>query len=212
MKNLNLATLNIKYKVLITVAVLGAFSSVSAEFPGFSYAKASVAYIDQSTTGMTDRIYYGGSFGASEAESYCVDGKGWRSKSCEDKDSSWKAFAGYNINETFSAEVAYTSIGDLHKAGEFSDISALSVSALANFNINDQLGVFGKAGLSHWESENSDSKKKGTGLSYGLGAKVSLSESMKLRAEWEHLSSVSTSHKEKSDIDMMSIGIELSTL
>lgn len=207
MKNLNLLNRNIKHKAFITVAIFALFSSVSAEIPGFNYVKASAAYIDQSTAGMTDKIYFGGSFGASEAENYCTITSG-----CENKDSSWKAFAGYNINETFSAEAAYTSIGDLHKAGTSSDISALSVSALANFNINDQFGVFGKAGLSHWESENTDGKKSGTGLSYGLGAKISLSESMKLRAEWERLPSVSTSHKKESDIDMMSIGVELSTL
>lgn len=207
MKNLNLPSRNTKHKVFITVVVLALFSSVSADFPGFNYLKTSAAYIDQSTSGMGDKIYFGGSFGRSEAENYCTITSG-----CENKDSSWKTFAGYNINETFSAEAGYTSIGDLHKAGTSSDISATSVSALANFNINDQFGVFGKAGLSHWESENTDGKKSGTGLSYGLGAKVNLSESMKLRAEWERLPSISTSHAKESDIDMMSIGIELSTL
>ena len=207
MKNLNIPNKNIKHKTFITIAVLALFSSVNADLPGFNYAKASAVYIDQSTSGLADRIYFGGSFGSSEAESYCTITSG-----CEDKDSSWKAFAGYNINEIFSAEAAYTNIGDLHKQGTFSDISAMSISAIANLPVNDQLGVFGKAGFSRWESENTDSKQSGTGLSYGVGAKISLSESMKLRAEWERLPSISTSKTEASDINMMSIGIELSTL
>ena len=209
MKNLNPIKKNIRLVAFISVATLLLFSNVNANLPnaGFNYIKASAAYIDQSSTGMMDRVYFGGSFGTSEAENYCIITKG-----CENKDSSWKVFAGYNISETFSAEAAYTNIGDLHKDGTSSDISALSVSGVANLNINDQLGVFAKAGFSRWESKNTDSDKNGTGLTYGLGAKISLSESMKLRAEWERLPSISTSNTEESDMDMMSIGIELSTL
>ncbi|MCK5918366.1 MAG: porin family protein [Cocleimonas sp.] len=199
----------ITLRTLISLATLPLFSDVCADLPqaGFNYAKASAAYIDQSTAGIMDKIYFGGSFGSSEAENYCSITSG-----CENKDSSWKGFVGYKINEIFSAETAYTSIGDLHKHGTTSDISALSVSGIANLSINDQFSVFGKAGFSRWESENTDGDKNGTGLTYGLGAKVNLSETMKIRAEWERLPSISTSNTEESDIDMMSIGVELSTL
>jgi OOP family OmpA-OmpF porin len=193
----------------MTLITLPLFSNVCADLPqaGFNYGKASAAYIEQSTTGLMDNLYFGGSFGVSEAENYCAITSG-----CEDKDSSWKGFVGYKINETFSAEAAYTNIGDLHKNGTISDISALSLSGVANATINDQFSLFGKAGFSQWKSKNTDSDKSGTGLSYGAGAKISLNESMKIRAEWERLPAVSTSHTEASDIDMMSIGIEISTL
>ncbi|MCK5810254.1 MAG: porin family protein [Cocleimonas sp.] len=196
-------------RVLISLTTLPLFSNVCADLPsaGFNYAKASAAYIDQSTASTLDKIYFGGSFGASEAENYCSVTSG-----CENKDSAWKGFVGYKINERFSAEAAYTSIGDLHKKGTTSDVSAFSVAGVANIPINDQFGVFGKAGFAHWKSANTDSEKSGSGLTYGVGAKVSLSETMKLRAEWERLPSISTSNTEESDIDMMSIGIELSTL
>jgi OOP family OmpA-OmpF porin len=199
----------IALKILISLTTLPLFSNVCADLPraGFNYAKASAVYIDQSTSGTMDKIYFGGSFGSSEAENYCLVTSG-----CENKDSSWKGFIGFNINETFSAEATYTSIGDLHKSGTASDISAFSVSALANLPINDQFAVFGKAGLSRWKSENTDSEKSGSDMTYGVGAKINLNETMKLRAEWEHLPSISTSNTEESDIDMMSIGIELSTL
>ncbi len=209
MKKLTPIKKNIKLVIFISAATFLLCSNVNANLPkaGFNYIKASAAYIDQSSTGMMDRIYFGGALGASEAETYCAITKG-----CENKDSSWKAFAGYNISETFSAEAAYTNIGDLHKQGTSSDISALSVSGVANLNVSDQLGVFAKAGFSRWESKNTDSDKSGTGLTYGLGAKISLSESMKLRAEWERLPSITTSNTEESDMNMMSIGVELSTL
>ncbi len=201
---------NTKLKALIALVTLPLFSNVQADLPSnpFNYAKASAAYVDATSTatGMMDRIYFGGSFGSSEADSYCEITKG-----CENKDSSWKAFAGYKINELLSAEGAYTSIGDLHKKGEASDISALSVAGVANLPINDQFGIFGKAGFSRWTSENTESKKSGTGMTYGLGAKVNLNESMKLRAEWERLPTIETSHTEETDIDMLSVGIELST-
>jgi len=198
-------------KILIALTALPLFSSVSADLPSstFNYAKAAAAYVNTPSTGMgmMDKIYFGGSFGSSEADDYCTTTKG-----CTDKDSSWKAFAGYKINELFSTELAYTSIGDLHKEGTASDISALSVTGVANLPINDQFGIFGKAGFSRWTSENTDSDRSGTGLTYGVGAKVNLSESMKLRAEWERLPTIETSNTEESDIDILSVGIELSTL
>ena len=199
----------ITLRALISLTTLPLFSNVCADLPraGFNYAKASAAYIDQSSAGAMDKIYFGGSFGSSEAENYCSITSG-----CENKDSSWKGFVGYKIDERFSAEAAYTSVGDLHKNGTASDISAISVTGVANLPINDQFGVFGKAGFSRWKSENTDSEKSGSGLTYGFGAKVALSETMKLRAEWERLPSIRTSNTEESDIDMMSIGIELSTL
>ena len=199
----------ITIRVLISLTTLPIFSNVCADLPraGFNYAKASAAYIDQSTSGTLDKIYFGGSFGSSEAENYCTVTSG-----CENKDSSWKGFVGYNIDERFGVEAAYTSVGDLHKDGTVSDISAISASAIANLPINDQFAIFGKAGFARWKSDNTGSEKSGTGLTYGFGAKVNLSETMKLRAEWERLPSISTSTTEESDIDMMSVGIELSTL
>ena len=200
-----------KLKVLVALSItLPLLSNVNADLPSnpFNYAKASAAYVDatNSESGMMDRIYFGGSFGSSEADNYCTVMKG-----CTNKDSAWKAYAGYKITEMLDAEAAYTSIGDLHKDGTASDVSALSLSAVANLSVNDQLSLFGKAGFSRWNSENTDSKKSGTGLSYGLGAKVNLSESMKLRAEWESLPSIATSNTEETDIKMLSVGVELST-
>jgi len=207
MKKRILAT-TIKHTLFITLMSFTFTAPIYADFPraGFNYGKASAAYIDQSTSNIRENIYFGGSFGSSEADSYCSVTSG-----CEDKDSSWKGFVGYNINELFAAEAAYTSIGDLHKEGTSSDISALSLSGVANLRVNDQLNVFGKVGLSRWKSENTDGNKSGSGINYGVGAKINLNESMKIRAEWERLPSVATSNTEESDIDMLSVGIEIAT-
>lgn len=201
---------NNKITTLIALVALPFFSSAYADLPsgGFNYGKASAAYIDTAAAagGMLDRMYFGGSFGSSEASDYCPIASG-----CEDTDSSWKGFAGYNVTEMLAAEVAYTNIGDFHKNGTASDVSAFSVSGVANIPVNGSFGVFGKAGLSRWSSENTDGDTSGTGVSYGLGAKVNLSESMKLRAEWERIPGIETSHTEESDVDMLSIGIEMTS-
>lgn len=200
---------NIKFSPFIALIVLPVFSSAYADLPagGFNYGKASAAYIDTSSaSGVLDRIYFGGSFGSSEANDYCAIANG-----CEDSDSSWKGFAGYNITDMLAAELAYTNIGDFHKSGTISDVSAFSVSGVANVPINGSFGLFGKAGLSRWSSENTEGDTDGTGVSYGIGAKVNLSETMKLRAEWERIPSIETSHIEDSNVDMFSIGIEMSS-
>lgn len=208
MKIINTKTL----ALLAGTSLLTLFSNSYADLPNtaFNYAKASANYVDataSAATGMLDKLYFGGSFGSSEADSYCSITSG-----CEDKDSSWKGFAGYKINELFAAEAAYTSIGDLHKSGTASDISAFSLSGVATLPINTQFGVFGKAGLTHWSSENTDGDQSGTGMTYGIGAKMNFNESMKLRAEWEKIPGIKTSTSEEQDVDMLSVGIEMSTL
>jgi hypothetical protein len=48
-------------------------------------------------------------------------------------------------------------------------------------------------------------------MTYGVGAKMHISEKTKLRAEWEKLPSIETSSTEKTDVNMLSVGVELST-
>ena len=63
----------------------------------------------------------------------------------------------------------------------------------------------------YWKSENTDGDEKGFSLSYGIGAKMTLNETTKIRAEWEKIEDIDTSSNEKSDINILSIGVELQT-
>ena len=63
----------------------------------------------------------------------------------------------------------------------------------------------------HWNSDNTDGKEDGFGVTYGIGAKMLVNETTKLRAEWEKFPGIETSSSEENDASMLSIGFELST-
>jgi len=186
-------------------------ASTMADLPkAFDYNKASTNYVDNTSSaegyGYANRIYFGGTIGPSEGISYCSG-----ATNCEDKDTSWKIFGGYRVIDKLSAEVAYVNLGDMHKNGENSDVSALTATAVGTLPINERFDVFGKAGAMRWSSDNTSGNESGFGLTYGIGAKMSLNETTKLRAEWEKFPDVQTSETDETDVNMLSVGVELST-
>lgn len=155
-------------------------------------------------------VFFGGAFGQAEADNFCTD-----STDCNAEDTSWKVYGGYTLNKLMDLEVAYHSIGDLShtkvSGTQTSEISALSVSAVGKYEVNETIEAFGKVGASSWSSSNTAGDEDGVSLTYGIGAKVSMNENMKIRAEWENISGVETGSGD-SDISTMSLGIELNTL
>ena len=172
------------------------------------------AFMDNASSngnGFSEDIFFGGAFGQSDFEGYCKD-----AADCNAGDTSWKVYAGYRINETFDVEASYNSIADISKTASTgtvtSEVSALTASAVAKYNVNENIQAFGKVGVASWSSDNSATgDSDGTGLTFGLGAKVHMNETMKIRAEWERISGVETGGSE-SDVDMLSLGIEISSL
>ncbi len=198
---------------LITLSIAVTSASFAEEF---DYKKASTNYVDNTSSGNNsgagglNQYYFGGTIGASDAGSYCSG-----STNCEDSDTAWKLFGGYKISENLSAEASYVNLGDVHKTGtsgaENSDVTALTATAVGSMPINEQFDVFGKVGAMRWSSDNTSGSQDGFGLTYGIGAKMDLNETTKLRAEWEKFPSIETSNSEKTDVNMLSVGVELST-
>lgn len=197
-------------KSLFLVGILCASTLTHADQPQtFDYNKASTNYIDNTTSGgdLFSKAYYvGGTIGQSEASSFCNGDSG-----CEDSDSAWKVFGGYQIRDNISIEGAYLNLGDIRKNGQSSDISAFAAYGVGTLPITERFDAFAKIGGSYWKSENTDGDRNGFGLAYGLGAKMSLNETTKLRAEWESIPNVQTSSNEDNDINMLSIGVEFRT-
>jgi len=186
-------------------------TSTSANLPNpFNYnskSSAKATYVDTTNgSGATNPYYFGGSIGPAEGSGYCSG-----ATSCENKDTAWKLFGGYKLSDRLSAEGSYVTLGDLHKAGENSDVSVIAVHAVTSMPVAEQFEVFGKLGAMRWKSSNTDGSRDGFGLAYGFGAKMHLSETTNLRAEWEKYPSIETSAAEKTDINMLSVGVELST-
>lgn len=195
--------------MVLGILLISPLTTAQADLP-FNYGKASTNYVDNTsgggTTGGLGSLYVGGTIGSSEADGYCDGASG-----CNNSDTAWKVFGGYRLNENLGAELAYHNLGDIHKNGENSDVSALSANATASMRVSERFDLFGKAGAMRWNSENTGGDRDGFGFTYGVGAKMQMNENTKLRAEWEQFPGIETSATEESDINMLSVGIELST-
>lgn len=194
---------------LLTLGLLATFSVTNADLPqSFDYQKASANYVDNTSGGnnVSNPFYFGGTIGPSDGSSYCSG-----ASNCEDSDTAWKLFGGYRLSERLSAEGAYVSLGDLHKGGENSDISAFTANAVGTMPVTEKFDIFGKLGVMRWSSDNTDEDESGFGVTYGLGAKMRLNETTSLRAEWEKFPGIETSSSDDTDVNMLSVGVELST-
>jgi OOP family OmpA-OmpF porin len=195
-------------------------SIAQADLPkAFDYSKASANYVDNTTKkrssgkgsggrsffefgNVSNPYYFGGTIGPSQGSGYCSG-----VSDCENEDTAWKLLAGFKVTDKLAAEMAYSSLGDMHKPNNNSDSSAFTVTAVGSLPITEQFDVFAEGGLSRWNSDN----EKGFGVTYGLGAKMHISETANIRAEWQQFPSVEVSDNEKTDINMLSVGVEIST-
>ncbi len=197
-------------KSVFLFGLISLFSVTNADLPkAFDYNKASTNYVDNTSNSMSNIVnpyYYGGTLGASEGSSYCSG-----ATNCEDSDTAWKVFGGYKFTEKLSVEGAYMNLGDIHKNGENSDISAFGAYGVGTLPVTEQFDIFAKAGATRWSSDNTTGDQDGFSASYGFGAKMNINEITKLRAEWEKVIDVETSDNQSTDVNMLSVGFELST-
>jgi OOP family OmpA-OmpF porin len=178
--------------------------------------------VPSSVLAQDARFYVGGSFGQAEAEGVCDDirtlvtGIG-SVNSCDEKDSAWKFFGGYQFSPNFALEVSYFDYGSVSASGQtfsipFSisgDATAFGVAAVGILPLANNFSLFGKLGLLRSEVDvtaagiggagsESDSE---TGLHIGVGVMFDLGRNFSIRAEWERNDEV--------EVDMMSIGVQV---
>ena len=163
-------------------------------------------------------FYLGAGFGQSKAKEWCTNAGGI---SCDDRDTAWKAFGGYQFSRNFAAEVGYTNLGQFNAsvAGltDSAKVRAWDASVLAGWPFTNQFGIYGRLGayranakeetnfVGNFEHDNSD-------LTYGLGAQVDFTRNLGLRVEWQRFAKVGggdvalgPNPGDKSDIDVFGL-------
>lgn len=152
-------------------------------------------------------VYFGGSLGVSTADGFCDSGS-----NCEDSDMGWKVFAGYDVNSSLAIEAGYNSLGKVNSSSNSSEVSGFELAAVGKMALNNQIGVFGKAGVFKWTADNNDGERSSTDLMYGLGADYKVNDNISVRGEWENFNNIETKSNETSDIQMISAGVTYRTL
>lgn len=161
---------------------------------------------------MDTNLYIGANVGQSRFSSSCENVP----VSCDDKDTGWKAFAGYRFHRNVAVEAGYFDLGRASAAGGgvFAEakVRGWELAGLAIFPVVDRLDVYARLGMAR--SRVSVSATTGFGVSdnstdvtYGLGAQYSLARNLGVRAEWQRYDSVGGDNTGKDDIDLFSVGV-----
>jgi OOP family OmpA-OmpF porin len=171
--------------------------------------------------------YLGGSLGQSQADLDCTG-----TTSCDDKDSSWKIFAGYQMSRNLAVEFGYTNLGEvtattpsfflpgfgtIPSANISIESSVWEVSGVGSLPVADRFSFFGRAGLYMADTDVSlrfagppgvvDDSDDNIGLTLGFGARVDLTRNLGIRAEWQRYMDVSAGDFDESDVDVMALSL-----
>ena len=168
-------------------------------------------------------FYLGASLGQSKHHDVCEGAN----LSCDDKDSAWRIFAGYEFSRYVAAEFAYADLGQTAAGANVGGIivnptfeaTVFELLAVGSVPLMDRLSLLGKLGLYR-----ADSKLGGSGTGFGVTVPLSAEESnsdltfafgvrfnftrnLGLRAEWQRYMGVGGDDTGDTDIDVLSVGL-----
>ena len=189
-----------KTKALIAVAALGA---AAFSLPAMAQMSMSSAYI-------------GGGLGQSKFKDGC--GGSFPGVSCDDKDTAFKIFGGYQFNKNIAAEVGYTDLGKAKASGggvtAEAKATAIELDAVGAFPVWQQLSILGRLGLYYGEGKldapGVSGKKNTTDLTYGLGVGWDFTKNLGVRGEWQRYSKMkfeAAGTSGDSDIDVLGVSV-----
>lgn len=158
-------------------------------------------------------IYIGGALGQAEQSDQCSGTA--PGVSCDNKDSAWKIFGGFQVNRYLAAELGYANLGEASaSAGTVSakdEATAFELVALGMFPVVERFSIFGKLGLYRGELERTSNNplvqtgtNEQTDFTFGLGVRFDITHNIGLRAEWQRYIDLG----EITDIDLISLGVQ----
>ncbi|HWM42884.1 MAG TPA: outer membrane beta-barrel protein [Burkholderiales bacterium] len=166
-------------------------------------------------------LYVGGSLGFVQYKETCKD----LLVPCDDKDTGWRAFGGYQLNRYVAAELGFADLGELTGDGPLAGggqgslraeiKEAFDLSAVFSFPVSSYLSGLARVGMYRARTTvdvevtgfapTSDGGTN-SGFTFGLGAEARLGR-LGVRAEWQHYDNVGVASTGEDDIDVFSIGV-----
>ena len=150
-------------------------------------------------------VYAGGMFGQSHWRSACPT-----QTSCDDTDRALRAFAGYQINKTFAAEIGFDNLGKA--TGNDSNVkgTAWEAVAVAEWPLISPISVYGKLGIFRGNAKGSGSltgaKETNYGPTFAVGAQFDFSRNLAVRLDWQSYPGLGGSTLPKTDVNVLSAG------
>ena len=200
-------TINIMVSGILIAGLCAGQTAIAA---GNSQAFSPIA---PSSTAKPDN-YIGGSIGTSNSDGFCTT-----LGNCDADGKSWKLYSGIRVNDSVLFEMGYANLGEQQGQDTNGAVSqkstAVTATGLMTYSVNEQVELFGKAGLARWSNTYTDStgssKSSGNDILVGAGANYDLGDNMGVRAEWERFKDIGSS-THKGDVDLLSVGVTFSSL
>jgi OOP family OmpA-OmpF porin len=167
--------------------------------------------------------------GQAEARSLCDSVPGVTINSCDDEDSSWRIFAGYQFNKYVGLELGYADLGQGEGRATVTGVGsgtarfeaeAWDLVMVGMLPINERFSIFGKLGFARWDVDASatvsipgrgtgvgSDSEDGTELTQGVGAQFNFTKNVGARVEWQRYNDVGGSKTGESDIDVISASL-----
>lgn len=160
--------------------------------------------------------YIGANLGSASSSGFCDS-----LESCNTSDNAWKIYTGVPIQSGLLLDGSYVNFGE--QQGKKADGSTTkakrtgyAAAGVVTLPMSDDLHVYGKGGMLWWTSKEShaDQSTEADGKStfYGVGADYRLNGNLGVRAEWERYSDVGSDQLNDRNINLLSVGVSMSSL
>jgi OmpA-OmpF porin, OOP family len=170
------------------------------------------------------RFYLGAKAGQSEFKGSCTPTPGITFLSCDEKDTAWGVFAGYQVNRYFAVEGGWTDFGETEASATVGGIpvnAAISAKGwelvgVGSIPFTDQFSAYAKAGAFRWRVRGSvavpgvgsaSANDSGTDFTYGVGLRFDFTKVVGARLEWQRYNDVGSSNTGQGDLNLLTLGI-----
>lgn len=170
-------------------------------------------------------FYAGAALGQAKFKDACtgITGAGFVG-GCDDKDTAWKIFGGYQFHRNVGVELGYVDFGEATASGTLlglpataaADAKALELVAVGSIPLTQQFSAYGKLGAYRWDIDTSVTAgaaaagggDKGTDFTYGVGLKYDFTRNIAARAEFQRYNNLGeTNTTGQSDVNMWTVGL-----
>ena len=160
-------------------------------------------------------FYLGSKIGLNIYQHSCED---WNI-SCDKEDFAAGIFTGYQLDDIFAVELTYVDLGDAKasylerstKQNYTGSMTGIDLSGLASINIDDNFSAFAKAGVFHWQGENSgpyhQTKARGFSPSIGVGLTYQLTDTWQVRTDYQYMHGLGDDSIGGTNAHLVAIGI-----
>jgi OOP family OmpA-OmpF porin len=160
--------------------------------------------------------YLGLSAGRADYKDFC-DQTGIAG-SCDNADSAWRLFGGFQFNRNLSLELGYANLGAAGAGGPPEaryDVNAWDLVGVATIAMTPQFGLLLKGGLYHADVEvrgtvgpvTGNASDKNTGLTFGVGAQFLFTRNLGVRLEYQNYSGVGGPGTGEDDVSTVMAGV-----